>query len=137
MSTRLIGELFLNGRVFQVSFGQSSEGAKARSIHLAGWLPACEADDGGADAFHAWEIRRFERRRVGDGRVDRADAADRGVEQAEQVFGDMGRDLGADPPRSLSSWTISTRLVRVTESVRVSRSSGRSVRRSITSFDEG
>src|SRR5207302_7070405 len=80
MSTRLIGELFLNGRVFQVSFGQSSGGAKARSIHLAGWLPACEADDGGADAFHAWEIRRFERRRVGDGRVDRADAADRGVE---------------------------------------------------------
>src|SRR5205807_5397779 len=98
MSTRLIGELFLNGRVFQVSFGQSSGGAKARSIHLAGWLPACEADDGVEDAFDAGEIRRFERGRVGDGRIDRADAADRGVEQAEEVLGDVGRDLGADPP---------------------------------------
>ena len=56
-----------------------SEGAKARSINRQDCLPAGEADDGAANPFDAREIRRFERRRVGDGRVDRADAADRGV----------------------------------------------------------
>src|SRR5207244_4765695 len=61
-------------------------------------LPPCEVDDGTADAVDTGEVRRLEGRRVGDGRVGRADAADRGVQQGKEVLPDVRGDLGADAP---------------------------------------
>src|SRR5207302_11073829 len=84
----IMNDCGLSSERFAVLFNRTIRSGSERD------LPAREADDGVVDAVDAREIRRFERRRVGDGRVDRADPADRSVEEAKEVPGDVGRDLG-------------------------------------------